>query len=91
MADQPDQGVKGRGTVICLAAGHSSERYCADHDEMIAVIEGEGIIEGGGAVRQLKKGESIFIEKGSEYRMRNTGKTEFIFVRIGKEYEKEAG
>ncbi len=91
MAGDPKQGKKGRGQVTCLAEGRQSERYSADNDEMIVVLEGEGTIEGGQLKRKLRKGDSIFIRKGSEYRLKNASREFFIYARIMKETKGEAG
>lgn len=74
--------IKGRGIAVCLAPGKESDDFLAGSDEMITIIEGNGILESGRKKRPLKKGDSVYIGKRTRYRMKNDSGSDFVFVRI---------
>ncbi len=73
----------GKVSTICIKAGTSSEKQTIDHsDAMIMIIEGVAEITSNKENKSLKKDDSVFIHKGSEFQISNKSKTDLIYVLI---------
>lgn len=78
---------EGKGTAIALAPKEKTKTK-ATMDQMIVILDGEAMIKVAKQEEAVKKNESYFINKGSEYEIINTSNEILVFVVI--EGKKEA-
>ncbi|MBI5223706.1 hypothetical protein HY990_04760 [Candidatus Micrarchaeota archaeon] len=82
---------EGKGTAIALSSKKSSGKIKTEKDQLIVVIEGNAKIAAGKEVKHLKKEESIFVAKGTQYEITNEEKDVLIYVIIEQKDKETRG
>jgi len=63
-----------------MKTGGNSPRHSHPWEHEVFVLEGEGIVYGGGQERKFRLGDVIYIPSNEEHQLKNTGKKTVKFL-----------